>query len=129
MSFNQYSVPSNMRNFTENSYNLTTNGNSWCVKPGSIYTNPKANFGYFTKQCQDPYTAYGYWYRRFPNQTNYLNCYNIPWVDPLLNNKWGYVTGSKKCAPKPNLHYNVNDHGFKYYDTKINPTSKNVVSY
>jgi hypothetical protein len=119
------STPSNMANFTENSYNLTESG-SWCVKPKSIYTNPKANFKYFNKNCGDPYTYYAYWYRRFPDQTRYLNCYNIPYVDPLLHNKYGYVNGSVNCVPVPNLHYNVLDNGFKYYDTKINPTKKNI---
>lgn len=121
-----YSDPSNMANFTENSYNLTGPGNSWCVAPKSIYTNPKAKFNYFNKQCGDPYTYYSYWYRRFPDQTRYLNCYNIPWVDPLLHNKYGYVYGSKNCVPVPNLHYNVVNNGFKFYDTKINPTKPNV---
>lgn len=115
--------PSNMANFTENSYNLTQSG-SWCVKPGSIYTNPKANFKYFNKQCGDPYTYYSYWYRRFPSQTNYLNCYNLPWVDPMLDNKWGYINGSKQCNPSARLHFNVYDNGFKYFDSKINPTFK-----
>ena len=119
------STPSNMRNFSENSYNLTSSG-SWCVKPKSIYTNPKANFKYFNKGCGDPYTYYSYWYRRFPDQTRYINCYNIPYVDPLLHNKYGYIKGSPNCVPVPNLHYNVFDNGFKYYDTKINPTNKNV---
>lgn len=117
------STPSNMANFTENSYNLTKKG-SWCVKPGSIYTNPQARFGYFNKSCGDPYTYYSYWYRRFPDQTRYLNCYNIPYKDPLLDNKYGYVYGSKKCAPVPNLHFNEVSNGFKFYDTKINPTYK-----
>jgi hypothetical protein len=122
------STPSNMRNFTENSYNLTQGGNSWCVKPKSIYTNPKANFNYFNKQCGDPFTYYSYWYRRFPDQTQYLNCYNLPWVDPLLHNKWGYNSASAKrlCSPKPNQHFNIVDRGFKFYDTKINPTKRNV---
>ena len=121
--------PSNMANFTENSYNLTTSG-SWCVKNNSIYTNPKAKFNYFNKQCGDPFTYYSYWYRRFPNQTSYLNCYNLPYRDPMLDNKWGYVkfgASNSKCAPLPNYHYNVVDRGFKYYDTKINPTKKNVI--
>ena len=117
------STPSNMANFTENSYNLTKKG-SWCVKPGSIYTNPQARFGYFNKSCGDPYTYYGYWYRRFPDQTRYLNCYNIPYKDPLLDNRYGYVYGSKKCTPVPNLHFNEVSNGFKFYDTKINPTYK-----
>jgi hypothetical protein len=120
--------PSNMANFTENSYNLTEGKNSWCVKPGSIYTNPNANFKYFNSKCNDPYTSYSYWYRRFPNQTQYLNCYNLPWVDPFLHNKWGYESSSakKKCQSKPTMHFNVVNNGFKFYDTKINPTKRNV---
>jgi hypothetical protein len=117
-----------MANFTENSYNLTKSG-SWCVKNKSIYTNPKAKFNYFNKKCGDPYTYYSYWYRRFPDQTAYLNCYNIPYRDPMLDNKWGYVNNgasSKKCSPLPNYHFNVVNNGFKYFDSKINPTSKNV---
>ena len=31
--------PSNMANFTTNSYNLESPGNTWCVKNKSIYTN------------------------------------------------------------------------------------------
>ena len=38
--------PSKMDNFAVDSYNLTKKG-SWCTAPNSIYTNPKANFGYF----------------------------------------------------------------------------------
>ena len=116
------SGPSNMANFTENSYNLEAGGNSWCVAPKSIYTNPQAKFNYFNKKCGDPYTYYAYWYRRFPDQTRYLNCNNIPYVDPLLKNKYGYVYGSKQCTPNPNLHFNTVIGGFKFYDTKINPT-------
>jgi hypothetical protein len=118
------SGPSNMANFTENSYNIA--GKPFCVKPGSIYTNPRGDLGYFKKNCLDPYSAYAYWYRRFPDQTRYINCYNLPWVDPFFYNKYGYVLGSPKCVPVPNLHYNVVNNGFKFYDTKINPTSKNV---
>jgi len=120
------STPSNMTNFTENSYNLTGKGNAWCTAPKSIYTNPQANFDYFNKNCGDPYTYYAYWYRRFPDQTKYLNCYNIPFKDPLLDNKYGYVYGNKACTVNQNLHFNVNDHGFKYFDRRINPTSKRV---
>ena len=108
--------PSNMQNFTENSYNLTAGGNSWCVKPGSIYTNPKANFNYFSSQCGDPYTYYAYWYRRFPDQTKYLNCYNIPYKDIMLRNKYGYVRSNGNC----NVTYktsgsNATIGGFKFY--------------
>ena len=76
------SDPSNMKNFTVNSYNLTHSG-SWCVKPNTIYTNPRARFGYFNGKCGDPYTYYNFWYRRFPSQTNYLNWYWLPYVDPV----------------------------------------------
>jgi len=108
--------------FAFNSYNLTSSG-SWCVKPKSIYTNSGANFGYFNNKCGDPYTYYNYWYRRFPSQTNYLNCYNYPWVDPLLKNKFAYIAGSTKCQPFKNYGFNQNDNGFKYFVRKINYTS------
>lgn len=120
------SGPSNMANFTVNSYNLTAPGFGWCVKPGSIYTNPKADFKYFNNKCGDPYTYYAYWYRRFPDQTKYLNCYNIPYKDPMLDNKYGYIYGSKKCLPLPNMHFNGFD-GFKYFDTRINAPTPRVV--
>ena len=117
------SQPSNMANFAWDGYNLTQSG-SWCVKPGSIYTNQRANYHYFNNKCGDPYTYYNFWYRRFPGQTKYLNCYNLPYHDPLLKNKWGYVNGSPKCRPDPNLHFNVVDNGFKSYET--NTTAPNV---
>lgn len=120
------SDPSNMANFTENSYNLESSGNSWCVTPKSIYTNPKANFNYFSNKCGDPYTYYSYWYRRFPDQTRYLNCYNLPYKDPLLDNRYGYINGSKQCAQNVNIHFNKVDNGFRYFDTKINPSTKRV---
>jgi len=117
--------PSNMANFTENSYNLESAGNSWCVKNKSIYTNPDANFNYFNKKCGDPYTYYSYWYRRYPNQNKYLNCYYLPYRDTFFDNKWGYVNGSKKNCSSPyvNMHFNQVSNGFKFYDTKINPTT------
>ena len=121
------SGPSNMANFTENSYNLEAGGNSWCVTPGSIYTNPNANFHYFNNKCGDPYTYYSYWYRRFPDQTKYLNCYNLPYRDVLLKNRYGYIYGSKNCAPVTNIHYNQTSNGFKFFDSKINPATKRVV--
>ena len=117
------STPSNMANFTENSYNLESSGNSWCVKNKSIYTNPQANFNYFNSKCGDPYTYYSYWYRRFPNQTKYLNCYNIPYQDPLLDNKWGYINSKNNCTQYTNQKFNTVNNGFKFYDTKINPTT------
>ena len=116
------SDPSNMKNFTVNSYNLTGKG-SWCVKNNSIYTNAGAKFNYFNKNCGDPYTYYNFWYRRFPSQRNYLNCYNLPYVDPLLKNQNGYIPGSKTCQPFKNFGYNQVDNGFKYFDRKINYTS------
>jgi hypothetical protein len=117
------SGPSNMANFTENSYNLESKG-SWCVKPGSIYTNPNSKNIYFNKKCLDPYTAYSFWYRRYPDQTRYLNCSNLPYVDPLLHNTYGYINGSKQCKPNPNLHFNKVDNGFRFYDSKLNITQK-----
>ena len=118
--------PSNMRNFTENSYNLTVNPASWCVKPGSIYTNPQANFGYFgtgKKQCGDPYTYYAYWYRRFPDQVKYLNCYNLPYKSPYFKNAYGYVNANPKQCQGVNNRFNVNDRGFKFFDRLPNSTN------
>ena len=97
--------PSNMANFTTNSYNAAVKGNSFCVKPGSIYTNPTANFNYFnfskgrnsSNQCGDPYTYYAYWYRRFPSQTKYLNCYFLPEKNVYFKNTWGYVKPGTNC--------------------------------
>lgn len=121
------SDPSNMANFTENSYNLEGPGNSWCVTPGSIYTNPYANYNYFNKKCGDPYTYYSYWYRRFPSQTKYLNCYNLPYQDPLLENKWGYLRPKGNCNVGSNQKSNTTISGFKFYDSIINPPTKRVV--
>jgi hypothetical protein len=126
------SDPSNMANFTTNSYNLENPGNSWCVKKKSIYTNPSADFNYFNKKCGDPYTYYAYWYRRYPNQNSYLNCYYLPYKSYYLHNKWGYVNGSKKNCSKPyiNYHFNGISNGFKIYDTRINPSSeRNPLSF
>lgn len=120
------STPSNMNNFTENSYNLESSGNSWCVKPGSIYTNPNANFGYFNNKCGDPYTYYSYWYRRFPTQTKYLNCYFLPYADVMLDNNYGYVYGKNKCTSGINKKFNQVSNGFKFYDTQINPRTPRV---
>ena len=117
---------SNMANFTVNSYNLESPGNSWCTKPGSMYTNPYANFNYFSKQCGDPYTYYSYWYRRFPNQTKYLNCYNLPYADVMLDNKWGYIRSKNNCVRVNNEKFNVVDNGFRFYDTEINPKTPRV---
>ena len=114
------SDPSNMANFTTNSYNLTVAPQPWCVKPGSIYTNPNANYDYFNTKCGDPYTYYGYWYRRFPGQTNYLNCYYLPYKSPYFSNNWGYVKPGSKCHPVPNRRYNGTYAGFKVFDSKIN---------
>lgn len=121
------SLPSNMQNFTTDSYLLEKSG-SWCVKSGSIYTNPSAKFNYFNKQCGDPYTYYGYWYRRFPDQNKYLNCYNLPYKDPLLDNKYGYVNKAsiKPCTQNVNYHFNQVNGGFRFFDTRINPTSGRV---
>lgn len=116
------SDPSNMTNFAVDSYNLTSKG-SWCVKPNTIYTNPRANFGYFGSKCGDPYTYYNFWYRRFPEQNNYLNCYYLPYVDPLLKNKFAYIPGSNKCQDLRNFGSNVNDNGFKYYVKRPNVNS------
>jgi hypothetical protein len=121
------STPSNMANFTENSYNLTVSPQSWCVAKDSIYTNPTANFNYFNSKCGDPYTYYSYWYRRYPSQVNYLNCGNIPYRDPLLHNKWGYIRPGRNCYNSGvNYHVNQRIGGFRFYDTQINPVGKRV---
>ena len=122
------SGPSNMSNFTTNSYNDTVKPASYCVKPGSIYTNKYANFNYFNfakgrpqnKQCGDPYTYYAYWYRRFPSQNKYLNCYFLPEKSVYFKNSYGYETPGQNCKTIPRQHFNVVDNGFKYYDTYIN---------
>jgi hypothetical protein len=125
------SQPSNMTNFTVNSYNLTTNckpqRGSWCVKPGSIYTNPEANFNYFPAKgscgsCGDPYTYYSYWYRRFPNQTRYLNCYFLPSASVAWKNAYGYADLKndkyyQNCNPASyNKNWNTTDGNFKYFE-------------
>ena len=118
------SQPSNMQNFTETSYNLESKKapSNWCVKQGSIYTNPQANFNYFNKQCGDPYTYYGYWYRRFPNQNKYLNCYYLPQKDPMLNNKYGYINNSNRCGPSgSNMRWNTTFKGERFFDSVIVP--------
>ena len=120
------STPSNMANFTENSYNLESKGNSWCVTPGSIYTNPKANFGYFNSKCGDPYTYYSYWYRRFPNQTNYLNCYYLPYKDKALYNKYGYIQKPHKPCNVSVGGYNETINGFKFFDKIVVPKGNRV---
>jgi len=115
------SSPSNMSNFATDSYNLETAGNSWCVKNGGIYTNPYANFKYFSKNCGDPYTYYSYWYRRFPDQNKYLNCYFLPEKDVLLRNSYGYIHSKKNCVSGANRRFNHVSNGFKFYDTEITP--------
>mgnify|MGYP001187174870 CR=1 FL=1 len=115
--------PSNMRNFATDSYNLTNKG-SWCVHNNSLYTNPQAKFGYFNSKCGDPYTYYNFWYRRFPHQTNYLNCYFLPHTDPLLKNTYGYVRKPANCNNNlRNYGSNVHNDGFKYYVTRPNTNS------
>jgi hypothetical protein len=121
----------NYTKFATNSYNLTNCGESWCVKPGSIYTNPNANFEYFSSKgkqtCGDPYTYYNYWYRRFPNQTSYLNCYFLPYSEPAYyKNKYGYIKSNGNCKYSNNLRSNGNDGGFPIFDRKINPPYKAV---
>ena len=120
------STPSNMANFTTNSYNLESSGNSWCTAPGSIYTNPQANFGYFNSKCGDPYTYYSYWYRRFPNQTNYLNCYYLPYKDKMLYNRRGYIQNPRKKCKVSVGGYNQVSNGFKFYDRIIVPKAYSV---
>lgn len=115
------SSPSNMSNFATDSYNLETAGNSWCVKNGGIYTNPNANFNYFSKNCGDPYTYYSYWYRRFPDQTKYLNCYFLPDKDVLLHNSYGYIHSKRNCVAGANRRFNQVSNGFKFYDTEVTP--------
>ena len=36
--------PTNIANWSTNSYNIPVKGSSFCVKPGSMYTNKDANF-------------------------------------------------------------------------------------
>ena len=121
------SAPSNMQNFTENSYNLTGAPQSWCVKPGSLYTNPAGNLGYFNNKCLDPYSAYAYWYRRFPNQTSYMNCYFYPYSDVELKNNWGYLKNKGNCVnTTTGVKTNQTSNGFKFYDTRINPVGLRV---
>jgi len=122
------SGPSNMSNFTPNSYSDAAKPASFCVKPGSVYTNKYANFQYFNfgqgrppkDQCGDPYTYYAYWYRRFPSQTKYLNCYYLPQKSVYFKNSYGYESPGKNCNTIPRQHYNVVSGGFKFYDTYIN---------
>jgi hypothetical protein len=120
-----YAQSWNYNKFATNSYNLTNCGESWCVKPGSIYTNPNANFEYFgnngKQTCGDPYTYYSYWYRRFPSQTSYLNCYFLPFAEPAyFKNSYGYEQPNGNCQYSTNLRSNGND-GFAYFDSQINP--------
>ena len=116
-------MPSNMKNFATDSYPLTNKG-SWCVKPNTIYTNPAANFGYFNSTCGDPYTYYNFWYRKFPEQTSYLNCYFLPQVDPFLKNKFAYIGKPAECNTSiRNFGSNVSDNGFKYFVTRPNTNS------
>lgn len=129
-----YAQSWNYKQFAFDSYNLTHCGESWCVKPKSIYTNPAANFGYFGgkpgQTCGDPYTYYSYWYRRFPDQKKYLNCYFLPYAEPAYyKNSFGYVEGQGKCKPVPNMRFNEVDGGFRYFDRKINPVSVNKFNY
>ena len=58
------------------------------------------------------------------SQNNYLNCYWLPYVDPSIKNKYAYVPGSVLCNNLRNYGHNVNDNGFKYYETKLNLSSR-----
>ncbi len=108
----------NYNQFSWNAYNETTPGQPWCTKKGDIYVNPYTTIKYFSKNCLDPYTAYAYWYRRFGDQKQYLNCYWIPYKDKELDAKWGYVQPGKNCKNGFRTRsYNVSDNGFHYYDT------------
>ena len=118
--------PSNMQDFTTDSYNLTFRPQSWCVTPGSIYTNKFANYNYFNKKCGDPYTYYAYWYRRFPSETKYLNCYYLPNKDIYFQNTYGYLNSGKNCNTIPSNHVNGYFGGFKYFDTRTNASSARV---
>lgn len=131
------SGPSNLSNFTTNSYNMPTKNASFCVKPGSMYTNKYANFNYFniytpnrpsSKQCGDPYTYYSYWYRRFPSQTKYLNCHYLPEKSVWFKNTYGYTDPGNNCNHIPRVRFNINDNGFKFYDTYINQTDNAVLN-
>ncbi len=106
----------NYNQFSYNAYNELDN--PWtCIKKGSIYVNPDTNMNYFSKKCLDPYTAYNWNYRKFADQTQYLNCYYLPYADVMFKNKYGYVAPGGKC----NLWwkdrgFNVTQGGFHFYE-------------
>ena len=109
----------NYNNFSWNAYNETVPPQSWCLTKKSPYVNPYTTIKYFSKDCIDPYTGYGFWYRRFADQKAYLNCYNIPYPDTLLQANWGYVERPPAAACKGkyiNPKYNVVQGGFHFYE-------------
>lgn len=63
------------------------------VPMGAPFTNPCRT----SLQCNDPYTAYGYWRRRFNTDYAYLTCYYYPYAD-----RWfypnGYVFASQRSS-------------------------------
>ncbi len=108
----------NYNQFSYNAYNEMESPNNWCVKKGDIYVNPNTTIKYFRKNCLDPYTAYNFWYRRFADQKQYLNCYWIPYADKELDAQWGYIQPGKQCKQSYRTRsYNVTDGGFHYYDS------------
>ena len=113
-----WSATTNMSNFSYNAYNELDR--PWtCIKKGSIYTNPNTTINYFSKDCLDPYTGYNFWYRKFADQKQYLNCYYLPYPDPMLGNggSYGYVTPGKSCKYTGKKDgWNTTDGGFRFYE-------------
>ena len=71
--------------------NLKDSKKNWQDYQWPMWVDESGDFGKKGKQtCGDPYTYYNYWYRRFPDQTNYLNCYFLPYSEPAyFKNKYG----------------------------------------
>lgn len=108
----------NMSNFSYNAYNEIENPWSPITK-NSIYVNPRTKLAYFGKNNLDAFSAYGFWYRKFSGQQQYLNCYYLPYPDPMLGNggAWGYVTPGKNCAFTGKKDgWNTTDGGFHFYE-------------
>lgn len=105
----------NYNQFAYNAYNELDN--PWnCITKKSIYVNPNTNINYFSKKCLDPYTAYGFWYRKFADEKQYLNCYNIPYRDPFLA-KYGYIDAGNKCGYLGRTNgWNKTEGGFHFYE-------------
>ncbi len=104
--------------FSYNAYNELDK--PWnCIKKGSIYTNPYTLNKYFSAKCLDPYTAYAFWYKKnqFSGPRQYINCYWLPYKDPLFHNQWGYVSPGSKCSKTGRRDgWNVSQGGFHFYE-------------